>query len=88
MTTNGVHVEKVRKRRYRAPKRTPDPGERFQLGARVTAETKMRLDAECEKNGRSISQQAEMHIMRSMWLEDLLQARLITMRIPAGSKKD
>jgi predicted transcriptional regulator len=54
------------------PKRQLAPGERFQLGIRVTAELKRRLDAAAEVTGRSQSQEAELRLERSFQREDLL----------------
>jgi hypothetical protein len=65
-----VHDTKI----GRPPLREPEDSERFQIGVRVTPEMKRRLAA----NGRSISQEAEMRIQQSFWLEDLLKARLLS----------
>jgi hypothetical protein len=54
------------------PKRAPKPGERFQLGVRVTPEMKMRIEAAAEASGRSISQEAELRIEQSFDRQDLL----------------
>jgi hypothetical protein len=54
------------------PKRDPEPGERFQIGVRVTPDLKRRLDAAAEDSGRSQSQEAELRLERSFDREDLL----------------
>jgi hypothetical protein len=54
------------------PKRDPKPGERFQIGVRVTPELKRRLDAAAEQSGRSQSQEAELRLERSFDRTDLL----------------
>jgi hypothetical protein len=54
------------------PKRDPEPGERFQIGVRVTPELKRRLDAAAEQSGRSQSQEAELRLERSFDRTDLL----------------
>jgi TraY domain len=59
------------------PKREPKPGERFQLGVRVTPETKRRLDAAAERSGRSQSQEAELRLERSFDRQDLLPEVLV-----------
>jgi hypothetical protein len=54
------------------PTREPRPGERFQLGVRVTPEAKRRLEKAAASSGRSISQEAELRLERSFDREDLL----------------
>jgi hypothetical protein len=83
MKANGINTADVRARRGR-----PSLGERVSLGLRVTSEHKKRLDAAAKRSGRSQSQEAEMRIEQSFWLEDLIEARLITLRTPATGKGD
>jgi hypothetical protein len=64
--------------------RMPADNERMHLGIRVTPEMKRRLLETSEANGRSLSQETELRIQQSFWLEDLLRARLISARIPAS----
>jgi hypothetical protein len=54
-----------------------------QLGVRVTPEMFERIKAECAANGRSQSQEVEMRLEHSFWLDDMLKARLISVRVPA-----
>src|SRR5262245_29630464 len=54
------------------PKRKPKPGERFQIGVRVTPEMKHRLEGAAESSGRSLSQEAELRLERSFDREDLV----------------
>jgi hypothetical protein len=63
----------LRRRKFGAPqKRNPAPGERFQIGIRVTSELKRRLDEAAERSGRSQSQEVELRLERSFDREDLL----------------
>ena len=55
-----------------ATKREAEPGERFQLGVRVTAELKRKLDAAAEQSGRSQSQEAELRLEHTFDRQDLL----------------
>lgn len=48
------------------------PGDRIQLGVRVTNEIKARLDGAAKDSGRSLSQEAEFRIERSFERENLL----------------
>ena len=57
---------KSAKKRIGRPTKTPKPGERVQLGLRVTPEMKKRLEKAAIKNGRSISQEAELRLERSL----------------------
>jgi TraY domain-containing protein len=61
------------------PKREPQEGERFQLGLRVTAPTKRRLNAAAERSGRSLSQEAELRLERTFDQQDLLP-EILTLR--------
>jgi len=54
------------KKRIGRPTKKPSPGERVPLGLRVTPEMKERLERAATRNGRSISQEAEMLIERSL----------------------
>src|SRR5262245_43088405 len=54
------------------PRREPRPGERIQLGVRVTPEAKRRLEKAAAEFGRSISQEAELRLERSFDRDDLL----------------
>jgi hypothetical protein len=54
------------------PKREAEPGERFQLGVRVTAELKRKLDAAAEESGRSQSQEAELRLEHTFDRQGLL----------------
>ena len=47
------------------PTRPPRPGERVTLGLRVTADLKRKLEKDALKNGRSLSQEAEIRLERS-----------------------
>jgi hypothetical protein len=55
------------------------------LGLRVTPTIKQRLDAAAKSNGRSQAQEAEFRLEQTFLIEDMLKARLISMRVPAGS---
>ena len=57
---------KSAKKRIGRPIKAPKPGERVQLGLRVTPEMKKRLEKAAIKNGRSISQEAELRLERSL----------------------
>jgi hypothetical protein len=59
------------------PKRDPEPGERFQIGVRVTPDLKRRLDAAAEESGRSQTQEAELRLERSFDRQDLLIDALV-----------
>jgi hypothetical protein len=54
------------------PKRDARPGERFQLGVRVTPKVKKLLDTAVEENGRSLNQETELRIERSFERQALL----------------
>ena len=54
------------KKRIGRPTKKPKPGERVPLGLRVTPEMKKRLERAAIKNGRSISQEAELRLERSL----------------------
>ena len=55
----------------------PSLGDRVSLGLRVTPTAKRRLDKAAKESGRSQSQEAEIRIEQSFWLEDLISARLL-----------
>jgi predicted transcriptional regulator len=60
-------------REFGAPaKREVEPGERFQMGIRVTRQLKHRLEEAAEVGGRSQSQEAEMRLQSSFDRQDLL----------------
>jgi hypothetical protein len=54
------------------PKRDAKPGERFQLGVRVTPRVKKMLDNAAEESGRSLNQETELRIERSFDRQELL----------------
>jgi len=58
------------------PRKEPERGERVQLSFRVTPELKSRLDAAATKCGRSQSQEAELRLEKSFWLDDLIAAKI------------
>jgi hypothetical protein len=65
--------EVVLARKFGAPpKRSPKPGERFQVGIRVTPEVKNRLDEAAARTGRSQSQEAEFRLEHSFDRENVL----------------
>ena len=66
----------------------PSVGERVGLGLRVTPELKERIEQTCKATGRSQSQEVEYRLERSFWLDDLLKARLVSARLPAGKTED
>ena len=72
------------KRRIGRPPREPLQAERFAISIRITPDLTRRIAAECEHNGRSQSHEIEMRLERSFWLDDLLKARLIAMRVSAA----
>ena len=47
------------------PVNAPRPGAREPLGLRVTAETKAALAEQAARNGRSLSQEAELRLVQS-----------------------
>ena len=51
------------------PKRDPRPGERVHAGLRVTPELKGRIERAAQKSGRSLSQEMEFRIERSLSLD-------------------
>ena len=53
-------------KRIGRPTKKPKPGERVPLGLRVTPEMKKRLEKAAIRNGRSISQEAELRLERSL----------------------
>lgn len=52
--------------------REPKPGERVQLGLRVTPEMKRLLDSASRASGRSQSQEAEIRLLRSFEQDPIL----------------
>jgi hypothetical protein len=75
-----------RNRRIGRPRfRENQDGRRNQIGFRTTAEIRSRLLTACSENGRSLAQEVEFRVLQSFWLEDLLKARLISIRVPARS---
>jgi hypothetical protein len=54
------------------PRRRAELGERFQVGVRLSAKLKNRLDAAADLGGRSQSQEAELRIQHSFDRQDLL----------------
>jgi hypothetical protein len=63
-------------RRGGRPKRKPKPGERVQLGLRVTPALKKNLDAAAEQSGRSQSQETELRLERSFDRQGLISDAL------------
>lgn len=61
----GEQFEKKRKRIGR-PTKPPKAGERVPLGLRVTPQMKKQLERAAIKNGRSLSQEAEFRLERSL----------------------
>ena len=59
---------KASKKRIRRPTKPPKAGERVPLGLRVTPEMKKRLERAAIRKGRSLSQEAEMRLERSLEL--------------------
>lgn len=79
MTDNKKKVGRLRGRagisfsgrgRIGRPIKTPESGERVTLGLRVTADMKGRLGDEAVRNGRSLSQEAEIRLEQSFKEED------------------
>jgi hypothetical protein len=56
----------TKKKRIGRPTKPPKEGERVSLGLRVTAAVKRSLEAAAIKNGRSISQEAELRLEHSL----------------------
>src|SRR5262249_15179808 len=65
-------VDETRRKFGAPPKREAEPGERFQLGVRVTAALKRKLDAAAEQSGRSQSQEAELRLEHTFDRQGLL----------------
>lgn len=65
-------MDETRRKFGAPPKREAEPGERFQLGVRVTAELKRKLDAAAEHSGRSQSQEAELRLEHTFDRQALL----------------
>ena len=61
--------ESTKQKRIGRPTKPPKPGERVPLGLRVTPEMKERLEAAAIKNGRSLSQEAELRLERSLAMQ-------------------
>jgi hypothetical protein len=57
------------KKRVGRPVVEAEPGERAGLSLRVTPEVKKRLELAAEKHGRSLSQEAEFRLERSLYIE-------------------
>jgi predicted transcriptional regulator len=55
-----------KKRRGGWPVRTPEPGERVPMSFRVTSEFKARLDRAAKESGRSLAQEIELRLERSL----------------------
>jgi hypothetical protein len=55
-----------KKRRGGWPARTPEPGERVAMSFRVTPELKAKLDRAAETSGRSLAQEIELRLERSL----------------------
>lgn len=51
---------------------------------RISPMLHSRLKAACKASGRSQNSEIIHHIERSLWLDDMLKARLISVRVPAG----
>ena len=56
------------------PKRKPEPGERVHLGFRVTPKLKRDLEKAAERNGRSISAEAELRMESTFSSETVIEA--------------
>ena len=54
------------KRRGGRPTRTPEPGERVPMSFRVTPEFKAKLDRVAKVSGRSLAQEVELRLERSL----------------------
>jgi hypothetical protein len=59
-------------RRIGRPTKPPTAGERIQIGVQVAPKVKGRLDADAEKNHRSLSREAELRLEGSFDRQDLL----------------
>ena len=59
-------VKPAKTKRIGRPTKRPKPGERVPLGLRVTPEMKKRLEKAAIRNGRSISQEVELRLERSL----------------------
>ena len=72
------------KRPFGAPRMRgrPSAGARVALGLRVTPGMFERIKAECTANGRSQSQDVEMRLERSFWLDDMLKAMILISSLP------
>src|ERR1700730_1600545 len=55
-----------RKRRGGWPERTPEPGERVPMSFRVTPGFKAKLDRAAKDSGRSLAQEIELRLERSL----------------------
>jgi hypothetical protein len=69
-------IERLAKRPGR-PRIEPEDGERVQLSFRVTPELKRLLDAAANASGRSQSQEAEMRLEKSFWLDQMNAAAML-----------
>ena len=62
------------------PMRSPRPGERVTLGLRVPAALKRKLEKDALKNGRSLSQEAELRLEQSYdreWVAKFLSSQVV-----------
>ena len=72
------------------PTKDPVDGERVQLGLRVTAGVKRRLDTASVESGRSLSQETEMRLKQSflpvMTLRDFFAGQMLAGAAPAPAR--
>lgn len=80
-----MEQQKHKGKRIGRPLKIAVLGKRYSLGLKVTGDIKRRLDQEARSSGRTQSQEAEYRLERSFWLDDMLKARVISMRVPAAS---
>lgn len=57
-------------KRVGRPRTEPEDGERIQLSFRITPELKRHLADAADANGRSQSQEAELRLQKSFWLDE------------------
>ena len=62
----------------RPRQRKSKAGDRIHLGVLVTHAMKKRLKAAAQKTGRSQSQEAELRLEKSFWLDDLIAGGMLT----------
>jgi hypothetical protein len=60
------------------PRVEPEDGERVPLSFRITPELKRLLDAAADASGRSQSQEAELRLEKSFWLDQLMANGMLT----------